>query len=70
MSFHVNRMSFEGRPKPREDPALLEVKQAPQISEKSKKIAEDMRKKLLGDQCSSDIVTQLYEKEKVRKQKQ
>jgi hypothetical protein len=38
----------------------------PVISDKSKKIAEEARKKQLGEFSNSDIVTQLYEKEKVR----
>jgi hypothetical protein len=66
MSFHINRMTFEGRPKQKEDPELQELKEMPVISDKSKKIAEEARKKQLGEFSNSDIVTQLYEKEKVR----
>ena len=41
MSYHVNRMTFEGKPKQKEDPELQELKEIPAISEKSKKIAEE-----------------------------
>jgi hypothetical protein len=41
MSYHVNRMTFEGKPKHKEDPELQELKETPAISEKSKKIAEE-----------------------------
>lgn len=68
LSFYSSRMGFEGRPKPKEDPALYELQEAPLISARSKKIAEEARKKLLGENSSQDIVTQLYEKEKVRSQ--
>lgn len=68
LSFYSSRMGFEGRPKPKEDPALFELQEAPLISARSKKIAEEARKKLLGENSSQDIVTQLYEKEKVRSQ--
>lgn len=45
MSFHVNRMTFEGKPKQKEDPELQELKDIPAISEKSKRFAEEQRKK-------------------------
>jgi hypothetical protein len=34
-------MTFEGKPKHKEDPELQELKETPAISEKSKKIAEE-----------------------------
>lgn len=68
LNFYSSRMGFDGRPKPKEDPALQELQDAPLISARSKKIAEEARKKLLGEQSNQDIVTQLYEKEKLRSQ--
>lgn len=38
----------------------------PQISEKTKQIAEKARKKMYGETAGAHIVMQLYEKEKVR----
>lgn len=49
LSFYSNRMGFDGKPKPKDDPELEELQEAPLISVKSKKIAEEARKKLLGE---------------------
>lgn len=68
LSLYANRKGFEGRPKAKEDPDLQKLQEVPQISEKSRKMAEEARKKLMGETGSNDIVTQLYEKEKVRNQ--
>jgi len=42
-------MGFDGKPKPKDDPEFEELQEAPLISTKSKKIAEEARKKLLGE---------------------
>ena len=47
---------------------MQEVKEVPTISESSRIMAEEARKKLLGDKKGNDIVSMLYEKDKVRTQ--
>jgi len=63
----VNRILFEGESKKRVPVATVELKAAPQISEKSKKLAEESRKKYVsGEEMATDIVSYLYDKEQTR----
>lgn len=66
MSFYGNRKGNEGKPKPKEDPELSFVQDTPRISQNSRQMAEESRKKLLGEGKGGNIVTMLYEKDKVR----
>jgi len=69
LSLAANRKSFEGKPKSKEDPALLELQDTPHISEKSRMIAEENRKKYMNEASATDFVTHILEKDKVRNQK-
>lgn len=69
-NLYVNRLQFEGYQNKKPVPvATLELKPAPYVSEKSRKIAEAARQKHTGgEQMAADIVSYLYTKEKLRQE--